>query len=67
MKTVWNESTIRSEMARLDKKTGLKGAELPIVLIMQDVLLDCTIQLMEVLLSFQTIIFKIRTGRWSLP
>lgn len=30
MKTVWNESTIRSEIARLDKKTGLKGAELPI-------------------------------------
>ncbi len=30
MKTVWNEASIRSEMARLDKRTGLKGAELPI-------------------------------------
>ena len=57
MKTVWTETAIRSEMARLDKRTGLKVAEL----------LDCTIQLMEVLLSFQTIIFKIWTGRWSLP
>lgn len=30
MKTVWNETAIRAEMAKLDKKTGLKGAELPI-------------------------------------
>ena len=30
MKTVWTETAIRSEMARLDKRTGLKGAELPI-------------------------------------
>lgn len=30
MKTVWTESAIRSEMARLDKRTGLKGTELPI-------------------------------------
>lgn len=30
MKTVWTESAIRSEMAKLDKRTGLKGAELPI-------------------------------------
>lgn len=28
MKTVWNETAIRSEMARLDKRTGLKSAEL---------------------------------------
>ena len=30
MKTFWNETSIRSELARLDKRTGLKGAELPI-------------------------------------
>lgn len=27
---VWNEQTIREELARLDKKTGLEGAKLPI-------------------------------------
>ena len=31
MKTVWNEARIRAEIAKLDKKTGLRGAELPIV------------------------------------
>lgn len=30
MKTIWNEATIRKEFARLDTKTGLKGATLPI-------------------------------------
>lgn len=30
MKNIWNENTIRKEFARLDAKTGLKGAMLPI-------------------------------------
>ena len=30
MKTKWDETAIRKEMARLDEKTGLKGSELPI-------------------------------------
>lgn len=30
MKTKWTESTIREELSRLDKKTGLKGSSLPI-------------------------------------
>ncbi|MCD8089644.1 MAG: SprT-like domain-containing protein [Clostridiales bacterium] len=30
MKNVWNETAIRNELAKLDRKTGLKGAELPI-------------------------------------
>lgn len=30
MKTVWNEATIRAEIAKLYKKTGLSGTELPI-------------------------------------
>ena len=30
MKTIWTEEAIRTEMTKLDKKTGLKGAELPI-------------------------------------
>lgn len=30
MKTIWTEAAIRAEMTKLDKKTGLKGAELHI-------------------------------------
>lgn len=30
MENIWNEERIRSELARLDIKTGLKGARLPI-------------------------------------
>ena len=30
MTTGWNEKSIREELARLDVKTGLKGAKLPI-------------------------------------
>lgn len=30
MKNIWNETTIRKELARLDVKTELKGAILPI-------------------------------------
>ncbi|MBR4049526.1 MAG: hypothetical protein IKK09_03435 [Clostridia bacterium] len=30
MKSLWTESMIREEMAKLDNKTGLRGAELPI-------------------------------------
>lgn len=30
MKNIWNEAAIRKEFARLDAKTGLKGATLPI-------------------------------------
>ena len=30
MNTIWNEAAIRKEFARLDAKTGLKGAKLPI-------------------------------------
>lgn len=30
MKSIWNETTIRNEFARLDAKTGLKGVTLPI-------------------------------------
>ena len=30
MNTIWNEAAIRREFARLDVKTGLNGAELPI-------------------------------------
>ena len=30
MKNIWNETAIRKEFARLDAKTGLKGATLPI-------------------------------------
>lgn len=30
MKNIWSEATIRKEFARLDAKTGLKGANLPI-------------------------------------
>jgi hypothetical protein len=30
MNTIWNEAAIRREFARLDAKTGLKGAKLPI-------------------------------------
>ena len=30
MRTVWTEEAIREEIVKLDKKTGLKGAELPI-------------------------------------
>lgn len=31
MKNIWNEAAIRKEFARLDAKTGLKGATLPII------------------------------------
>lgn len=31
MKSQWTESIIRKEMTKLDKKTGLRGAELPII------------------------------------
>ena len=34
MKEVWSETSIRAEIAKFDKRTGLKGAELPISLIM---------------------------------
>ena len=30
MKNIWNEAAIRKEFAKLDAKTGLKGATLPI-------------------------------------
>lgn len=30
MKEVWSETSIHAEFAKLDKRTGLKGAELPI-------------------------------------
>lgn len=30
MQVIWNEETIREELRRLDLKTGLRGAELPI-------------------------------------
>lgn len=31
MKTIWNEARVRDELKCLDQKTGLCGAELPIV------------------------------------
>lgn len=62
MNPKWTESSIRDELSRLDKTTGLKGSLLPISFNNA----RCTLGLYSSVnggyLSFQTVIFKTPIG-----